>query len=278
MSKHLLIFLSLLLLTASIVYSIGKQAHDFDQNECGICHTNASNENDITAEVYSALTSKCMTCHPTLYDTGYMHPVDIVPKNIRVPFDFPLSPAGTITCSTCHDTHAPPVTPFGTKSSFLRRNEKGKNFCDLCHQNSDTLTAGGHATVFREAHFESNYIATDQHLTIDAMSRNCLSCHDGSLGSEVQISAGDWTHSTNFIQYDRGGMHPIGIRYSDIVESNPKAALRPIEQVDKRIRFFEDGKMGCGSCHDPYSSLPKQLVIEDYQSQLCFACHKMDGR
>lgn len=276
MNKYLLPLICLFLLTASIVYSMGKQAHDFDKNECGICHTTASN--NITAEVYSSLTSKCMTCHPTLYDNGYMHPVDIKPKKVRVPLDFPLSPTGTLTCVTCHDIHSPPVTSLGTKSSFLRRSEKGKVFCNICHQNADTLTSGGHETVFREAHFESTYIASDQDLAIDALSRNCLSCHDGSLGSQVLVNAGTWSHSVDLMDHDGGGMHPIGMNYNDIALSKPKSALRPIDQVDKRIRFFDNGKMGCGSCHDPYSTIPKKLVIEDFQSQLCFACHKMDGR
>lgn len=276
MSKKIPSLLCLALLTASMVFSMGKQAHDFDQKECGICHTTESNR--ITAEVYSALTSKCMSCHTTLYDNGYMHPVDIRPAKVIVPLDFPLSPSGTLTCVTCHDIHASPVTPAGDKSSFLRRNEAGKIFCDICHQNSNTLTQGGHETVLREAHFESNHIAADQDLAIDALSRNCLTCHDGSLGTEVHVSAGDWSHSENFIGHDNGGMHPIGMRYRDIASSKPKAALRPIDQVDKRIRFFDDGKVGCGSCHDPYSIIPKKLVIEDFQSQLCFACHKMDGR
>ena len=228
-------------------------------------------------EAYSALTSKCMTCHTTLYDTGYMHPVDISPKKVRVPFDFPLSPTGTLTCATCHDVHTDAETPFGKKSFFLRRSEKGKTFCDICHQNTNNL-ATGHEAVFREAHFDSKYIVDDLTMEIDNMSRNCLSCHDGSIGSSVKLNAGKWQHSEDFLEHDKGGMHSIGMRYRDVVDTNKKAMLRPLESVDKRIRFFEDGKMGCGSCHDPYSTIPKKLVIEDAQSKLCFACHKMDGR
>jgi len=276
MNTKSLPLLCLALLVASVVYSMGKQAHDFDKNECGLCHTTESKH--VTAEVYAALTSKCMSCHTTLYDNGYMHPVDIRPQKVRVPLDFPLSPTGTITCATCHDIHSPLKNPSGEKSSFLRRSEKGKNFCDICHQNSGKLTSGGHETVFREAHFESKYMASDKNSEIDAMSRNCLSCHDGSLGSAVQINAGVWRHTENFIDHDQGGMHPIGMRYRDIADRKPKAALKGMDKVDKRIRFFDDGKLGCGSCHDPFSTLPKKLVIEDFQSKLCFACHKMDGR
>ncbi len=275
MSKKAFVIACALLLMTALVYSKGKKAHDFDNTECAICHTEGSST--IKSEVYAALTSKCMSCHTTLYDKGYMHPVDIPPKKVQVPLDFPLSPTGTLTCATCHDIHRDQETPYGDKSFFLRRYEKGKTFCDICHQNAANL-ATGHGAVFREAHFDSKYIATDLTSEIDTMSRNCLTCHDGSLGSSVKINAGSWQHSKNFLEHDGGGMHSIGMKYRDIVDKKPKAMLRPLGSVDKRIRFFEDGKMGCGSCHDPYSSIPKKLVIEDTQSKLCLACHKLDGR
>lgn len=276
MSNRALAILCALVLTTTVVYSKTKKAHEFSNSECTLCHTDGSSS--ISMESYASLTAKCMTCHTTLYDKGYMHPVDITPKKVRVPLDFPLSPAGTITCATCHDAHTDPETPYGKKSFFLRRYEKGKGFCDICHGNADQL-ARGHQGVFREAHFDSKYIADDElGQEIDSMSRNCLSCHDGSVASSVSLNAGSWSHSQNFISHDNGGMHRIGMRYRDVVGKRDKSMLKRIEEVDKRIRFFDDGKVGCGSCHDPYSSIPNQLVIENYESRLCFACHKMDGR
>jgi predicted CXXCH cytochrome family protein len=261
-----------ILLTAAIVYSKGKKSHDFDKTECTLCH--GAGAIPQKSETYTGLTAKCMSCHTTLYDKGYMHPVDIMPKTVRVPLDFPLSPTGTLTCATCHDVHTDAETPYGKKSFFLRRYEKGKTFCDICHQNTTKL-ATGHAAVFREAHFDSKYIADDLSSDIDSMSRNCLSCHDGAIGSSVKLNAGQWRE---FMGHDNSTMHSIGMKYRDVVHQNQKAMLKPLESVDKRIRFFEDGKVGCGSCHDPYSTIPKQLVIEDLQSKLCFACHLMDGR
>lgn len=275
MNKKILVILGALLLTSALVYSKGKKAHDFEKTECGICHT--SDSASIRNEAYAALTSKCMSCHTTLYDKGYMHPVDITPINVHVPLDFPLSPTGLITCATCHDIHTEPETPNGKRSYFLRRYEKGKPFCNICHQDTDSLQTG-HEIVFQEAHFDSKYIATDATSDIDTMSRNCLSCHDGSIGQSIKINAGQWRHSTNLMDHDAGGMHPIGMIYGDIERNNPKAMLKSLDKIDKRIRFFEGGKLGCGSCHDPYSTIPKKLVIEDVQSKLCFACHKMNGR
>lgn len=272
-NKAFYIVCAFLMMTA-VVYSKGKKAHDFATAECTICHTGGASA--MRSGAYASLTSKCMTCHTTLYEKGYMHPVDIPPKKVKVPLDFPLAPNGTLTCATCHDVHSDQETPYGAKSFFLRRYEKGKVFCDTCHKNSDKLTTG-HETVFREAHFTSKYMVTDLSDEIDSMSRNCLSCHDGSLGSAVRINAGKWRHTEEFLPHDQGGMHSIGMRYSEVADRNRKAMLKDIDSVDKRIRFFDNGKVGCGSCHDPYSTLPKQLVIEETQSKLCFACHKMDG-
>ena len=275
MSTRAAVIAAILLLAAAAVYSLERRPHDFNREECVLCHTDGSNR--VSSEAYESLTAKCMTCHKKLYDNGYMHPVDVRPKNVQVPFDFPLSPSGTITCATCHDIHGSPTTPSGQDSAFLRRQEKGKRFCDICHQATDKL-ANGHEAVFREAHFDSKYIAaSDARDTIDSMSLNCLTCHDGSMGKAVTANAGAWRHQEDFINHDNGGMHPIGMRYSDAVMNDKKAALRPLEQVDKRIRFFDGGKVGCGSCHDPYSTIPNQLVIEDRESKLCFACHQMDG-
>ena len=70
------------------------------------------------------------------------------------------------------------------------------------------------------------------------------------------------------------GQHPIGVDYEMVRASNRKAALKPMGLVDWRIQFF-DGKVGCCSCHDPYSKIEKMLVMSDRGSNLCFACHEM---
>ena len=51
-----------------------------------------------------------------------------------------------------------------------------------------------------------------------------------------------------------------------------KTDLKPMATVDRRLRFF-NGKVGCGSCHDPYSTIHKKLVMSDENSKLCFSCH-----
>lgn len=158
MSKKSLCIVCALALSVVDVYCKGGEAHDFNNPECTLCHPASSST--MADESYAGLTAKCMTCHTTLYDKGYLHPVDITPQKVRIPLDFPLSPSGTLTCATCHDVHADQEKPVGKRSFFLRRYEKGKAFCDICHLGTYSL-ASGHETPCRAAHLEAKYPESD---------------------------------------------------------------------------------------------------------------------
>lgn len=262
--------LFLFLLISVLAYCLGRNQHDFTNSECVICH--GTNSSGTSKKVKKSVTLACLTCHPNIFEEGYMHPVDIRPQTIKVPIDFPLSEDGLMTCNTCHSPHASPETPLGKKSSFLRRFESGKTFCDICHFDSLAL-ASGHQIMFRDAHSASKYTVTDSSSDIDPMSKNCISCHDGSTASSVELKAGTWQHSQGFIKFDKGGKHPIGMDYEEARQGNRKLALIPKTMVDERIRFF-NGKLGCGTCHNPYSQEKYRLVITVNREQLCLSCHK----
>lgn len=270
---RVIIIYGVLLIAASALSRDGGD-HDFSREQCRICHT--GKDRPSRYNITSSITHSCLTCHQDIFDEGYMHPVDIRAKGVQVPIDFPLSGNGLITCVTCHDVHSSARNNYGRKTNFLRRQAHGKAFCDICHLNTLRGT-NTHEAVFNNAHFNSKYIVNDTQNTIDAMSRDCLSCHDGSVGSLVELKAGSWLHSTNFLKFDKGGKHPIGMNYEIARRKNRKSALKPIDMVDKRIRFFgrNHDKMGCGSCHNPFSSAKNKLVISNVGSKLCLACHGM---
>ena len=261
-------------LTAIVVYSLEPNPHEFSEAECSTCHEDDSS--GLELDINDRITLICNRCHSDLFDEGYMHPIDIRPQMVVIPNDMPLSSQGNITCNTCHYVHAPYTNPLGGRSYFLRRYETGKSFCDVCHENRRPLE-GKHPNALGEAHFLSKYIATDPSQKIDPMSKNCISCHDGSYATSVTINAGIWAHSASSIE-DMMGTHPIGVDYEMArVKFGRKTDLRPINKVDKRLVFFE-GKIGCGTCHNPYTNERKYLNMEDRRSQLCYECHKMDGR
>jgi len=263
----LLIGMGLLLVLG--VFSVENQPHDF--KKCAFCHGTDTPAGAEAIRLIAPMTLLCTGCHSTLFSEGYMHPVDVRPRRAAIPADMPLSPSGNLTCGTCHDVHADYYTPYGTPTRFLRRQEERQAFCMICHKQE--LAGGkGHPAALQEAHFRSRYVITDPLLELDPMSMNCISCHDGTFASSVTIQTGLWIHEKGALPHDRGS-HPIGIHYEAArLRRGRKTDLRPISQIDRRIRFF-DGKVGCGSCHDPYSTREKQLVVSDENSKLCYSCH-----
>jgi predicted CXXCH cytochrome family protein len=260
--KTVLAFIVVILVfLVMVVVSVEKPPHAF--TECSSCHVlpDPAGSGAMARKMTGPVTQLCRRCHEKILSEGYMHPVDTRPERVIIPADMPLSPRGEIMCATCHDVHSDYATPYGAPSHFLRRREAGKAFCRICHGNLDTLSQG-HAASLGEAHFRSQYIVTDSSQELDPMSQNCISCHDGTYASSISIRAGTWKHGKDFLRHDQGS-HPIGVEKTD---------LKPLSLVDRRIRFF-NGKVGCGSCHDPYSALDKKLVMSDRNSELCFSCH-----
>ncbi len=261
--------LLLLLLLVLVVFSLEDRPHAF--KNCASCHVMPEPSGARARELTEPVTLLCNRCHEKKLSEGYMHPVNIRPGSVVIPRDMTLSRSGQLVCTTCHDVHAEYFTPYGAPTHFLRRQEAGKAFCAICHDNLDALSKG-HQASLGEAHFRSQYIVTDPRQGIDPMSRNCLTCHDGSYGSSVSIQAGVWRHGKEFMRHDQGS-HPIGMDYETArIARGSKTDLRPMDMVDRRVRFFQ-GKVGCGSCHDPYSTIEKRLVMSDVNSKLCFTCH-----
>ena len=263
----LFLFLTLILI---VVYCMEREPHKFSQAECQSCHITDTSGNIVKDMLTAPLVTLCERCHAKIFSEGYLHPVNVRPRNVRVPAGFPLSRYGEITCSTCHDIHSSYLTPYGTPSHFLRQYETGSKFCEACHSGASLKL--GHAEVMDEAHFQTKYVEISSSQLIDPISSKCVSCHDGAYASSISIRAGTWSHSSELMTNDEG-THPIGTDYESArLSRGKKTDLRPIDLVDRRIQFF-DGKVGCGSCHDPYSNTEKDLVMSDKNSQLCLSCH-----
>jgi predicted CXXCH cytochrome family protein len=234
------------------------------------CHVIDGSGKIVGRQLTAPETFLCEKCHAKIFENGYMHPIDVRPRSVKVPVDFPLSPAREIVCSTCHDIHSSYFTPYGAPSHYLRRHEVGRKFCEACHPGGSIKA--GHAGMIGEAHFQSKYVQTNSSQAIDPLSKNCISCHDGAFASSVTINAGAWTHRKELMPHD-AGVHPIGADYESArTRKGRRSALRHIDQVDRRVRFF-GGKVGCGSCHDPYSKIGKRLVMSEDGNKLCFSCH-----
>jgi predicted CXXCH cytochrome family protein len=204
----------------------------------------------------------CTRCHPM--DALFSHPVDIRPGR-ALPAEFPLS-NGLLACATCHDVDPQHTTRAPRGSSMLRAGSDGVGFCMTCHSEGQFGPKMHRGTVGR-AHLRfPDRSTSSQSLNggLDAETRNCLSCHDGSIAPDASPQSDNPVNAQG---------HPVGVVYRSSGFGS-HASLRPAGSVDSRVRLF-DNTVGCGSCHSPYSNRPKFLVMENTGDRLCNSCHQM---
>ncbi len=102
---------------------------------------------------------------------------------------------------------------------------------------------------------------------IDTCSLVCLGCHDGVNAAETRIkTVGEWE-----VLFDSGNLsHPLGIDYDRALSRN--SGLKPAAFLPPEI-ILPEGKVGCESCHNLYSTMPYFLVLSNLDSALCLGCH-----
>ena len=260
----------LLAISVCMAYSALQQnIHEFTVEQCPDCHavTPVKGERR-TLKMTAPIGSLCRRCHEKSIDDALSHPVDMVPVNIALPGDLPLSWEGLMTCSTCHNIHAAAPPGHGGKWFYLRRDVAGQPFCAACHREGPALPGMGHAQALSFAHMK--YIEGGGG-RIDGISMICLSCHDGTLGSATNIKVGTWRHGAPFSPANLQGSHPIGVNYRRAMMSR-RGGLHPPERLNRKIKLI-DGKVGCTSCHDINSREPMLLAISNDGAGLCLECH-----
>lgn len=244
--------------TGGVAYAASDNPHDFNDSECQRCHLDLAGH---TKAMRASISHLCEGCHKNI-SRKPSHPVNRFPRAVRVPEDLPLH-NGKITCNTCHNFHGSRFSSFGEKTYFLRRPAMGAEFCSSCHNTK--RFAGSHASLLTIAHRGSRYAVADDTKPLDQLSLECLSCHDGSTGKSIpcRLIQGVCNRGT--------GAHPVGLVYKESRLRNRR--LVPVSMLDRRLKLF-DGKVGCGTCHDMYSKLPKKLTKSNAGSGLCRSCHR----
>jgi predicted CXXCH cytochrome family protein len=269
MQRTVNIVVFLLLLTAG-VYGMAHAAsdtfHAFKLSQCMLCHVLDDNS-QMAKRPTDDILAACRQCHSgVLSGKTYMHPYDVPPGNASIPSEMPLSEKGLITCITCHVTHNP---DSGGNDYHLRSPAVGQGFCRTCHKGA---TKGrSHVSALSWAHIVSdNPTPGGFQQALDSTSRRCMSCHDGTVATAVAVNIGSGTLK-DFGRFDKSD-HPIGVNIEVVRMLRANARLRPIGDISSRVHFY-NGKLGCGSCHDPYSSEGNYLVMSDSGSKLCSSCH-----
>ena len=236
----------------------------------------------LTAGVAGALGASGREQGPSLvsllrYGPGVTnHPVNVVPTpGLLVPADWPLSPAGAITCLTCHSSLP---SPGGSDGSSLRGFDDGparpREFCARCHDGGGERSAASmHWLAVGVAHVPPEANRVRYAGVTDVESRRCLACHDG-------VSASERSSTTPFnrgpgSRGDKRRNHPIGVAYPDYPTPGASVRLRPAASLPPTVRLPER-RVSCVSCHDLYSATRYHLTVTVEESTLCFTCHDMD--
>ncbi len=241
--------------------------HDFT-GKCLDCHITEPTAAEQRLTLRKDITLLCIECHRQ--DDGLTHPVDIKPS-MDVPDYLPLDWRGMVTCVTCHEVHNPGFGP-----DHMRTSMRGQGFCMVCHDGLESKKMHGVSGV--SAHMggdvklanASSYSLFGQGLVhLDEMSIKCMSCHDAIFGASATSENMDILRSRH--SNVTGLTHPVGVSYAE-AKRKYRGAYRDLSDLPPQIKLY-GGMVGCGTCHSPYSGTHSQLVMDNYGSNLCLACH-----
>jgi len=210
--------------------------------------------------------NRCGSCH--VINELFSHPINVIPS-MSVPEGLPLE-QGQMTCTTCHDDHVEAHTlARSTRTPMLRGTLSGSAFCAQCHDRMQSTRQSLHAIGLGKAHLawpgKASGLAADPADKLDAETRSCLSCHDGIVSSDISQSGRS--------QFSALSEHPIGVSIAALQSDRPNAnSMQYPLMFNGRIRLFNN-RVGCNSCHSPFSREKKLLVMSNQRSQLCLSCH-----
>lgn len=210
------------------------------------------------------VTGSCQACHRM--DEMRSHPVGVM-ATTSMAAGLPLE-NGTIGCTTCHlDDPESHLAARLDHKAMLRPELAGGNACATCHGAAVGDRVSMHALAVGKAHLKPESGTTLGGR--DAQSQACIACHDGLVSSEANYGLPN--------AMDMGlGAHPVGMAYpvSGQVARETGATMRvvPAAMLDRRVQL-NGGQVTCTTCHSPYSSERKLLVMSNVGSQLCLSCH-----
>lgn len=234
--------------------------HDF-AGQCDICHLQEPLEPGGVLIFNYDIDYLCNHCHEIPEINS--HPSQIIPT-MPMPAGFPRDWQGRITCATCHDPH---LDEWGINPYLLRGAVTGRSFCALCH--NELEQPGSQHRIAEIVHAKNALTPTQEELSgsLDRISLECISCHDGSVGKATDFRVAGEETLTYAGQYLS---HPIGMNYREATQQQRR--LRPVESLSPLITLV-DGKVGCSSCHNQYSHELTMLTTNNRGSALCLQCH-----
>ncbi|MBI4584464.1 MAG: hypothetical protein HY717_10625 [Planctomycetes bacterium] len=221
----------------------------------------------------------CTLCHQDVKTGG--HPLNVPTLAVAVPEGWPLNTAGRLTCVTCHTGCGRDQQPAARTSPeasllsraphggrMLRSLKSGIDFCGECHGSAIQRPSPiwKHAVFISLIHPASSKTEGGD---VDGVTRRCLECHDGVLGSFSEISM---TRAPGIGA--RSASHPIGMVYPPAPKRYSDNSYEPRAALDSNM-ILSEGRVGCLTCHHLFSKEEKLLVLSNRESRLCFKCHNI---
>ncbi len=213
----------------------------------------------------------CRSCHR--FTTGLSHSLN---NRVKAETDLPLRRGRRMGCQTCHDAGAQHGLLGDKRQGTKARDDKStrvqlriprRKLCESCHAPKKGANSSfDHALILAQAHLESRAPRRKEDPgRLDAESRTCLECHDGSV---AKAAGHDRTRVGRKMQLE----HPVGMKFRRGRKKG--STLRSRGALPRAIRL-PGGRVGCGSCHSPFSREDKMLAVTTRQGRLCLACHDL---
>ena len=125
----------------------------------------------------------------------------------------------------------------------------------------------------------SSYALTTGLITgIDATSKKCLACHDGTVNVDAFGGAAGAATITAYANFgsNLSNDHPIGFLYATAAAADGE--IYNTAKAEMGTAITANGTMGCYTCHDVHNTstptgVPSLLRMTNASSALCLACH-----
>jgi hypothetical protein len=92
---------------------------------------------------------------------------------------------------------------------------------------------------------------------------DCLACHDGLIASNI-------APCTVNCLFNQLGSHSVFVTYPP---AGKESEFTPAGQLEAIGIKLTNGQITCVSCHNLINQSKYHLVMENYRSRLCQACH-----
>jgi len=174
---------------------------------------------------------------------------------------------GQETCLECHDTVAEVAFEFTAHGMSDISGWDGAAGCESCH---------GPGEAHSDSGGEIELILSVTRLEPEAVSKMCLSCHEGDVAAHWQSGSHDAFDATCV---DCHTVHEKRTMASSAVNKNTSETCLSCH-MDMRKHLYQrsrhplkEGLMSCVSCHDPHGSPAIASISAITPNDKCYQCH-----